>query len=151
MKSISGEALKAMPKELEEKEKRLNKKAIQLQEQEVKLKAIELDLQKEAKNVDKEVEKRVLVKATELETQEAKLRAIENDLKKEAASIDKKISELRKTLGVKDSHETFLKLYNNVAEITSCWVTEKGNTTGLLSAIQKLIEARELMISAQEE
>lgn len=151
MKSISGEALKAMPKELEEKEARLNQKADELQSQEVKLKAIELDLQKEAKNIDQEVEKRVAVKAAELEEQENKLKSIQDELKKEAASIDKKMKELKKTLGVKDSHETFLKLYNNVAEITSCWVAERGNTDGLLSAIQKLIEARELMISIHQE
>jgi dsDNA-specific endonuclease/ATPase MutS2 len=115
MKSLSGEALKALPKELEDKENRLNERA------------------------------------AELESQEAKLRAIENDLKKEAASIDERLRELKKTMGVKDSHETFLKLYNHVAEITTAWVSEKGSTQGLLSAIQKLIEARDLMLSASED
>ncbi len=107
IKSLSGEALAKLPKELEER-------------------------------------------AAKLLERETKLNAIEREIKAKAEEIDERLLELKKTLGIKNSHDSFLKLHTSVADMTSMWILETGDTEGLLEAIQNIISARALMISKKD-
>ena len=123
-RSLSGEALKKIPAELEAKEK-----ALEAKEEALKVKEEEISDQM-AKNL-------------------VKLKAMELDLKERCAALDDKeleagnnIKQWQKLQGLTDSADSFSQFYECINKMYVIWTSAGGDDSKMFESIKKIIEAR---------
>ena len=119
-RSLSGEELVALPKELEKREDEIKELRKSLMKQEtdqlVKLKAIEEDVKAKCEALDKK-----------------------------EAELSAKIKKWEKTSKLTDSAESFSQFYECINKMYIIWTHAGGDDQTLFDAVKKVIEARRSM------
>jgi uncharacterized protein with gpF-like domain len=154
---MSQRKLLELPKELEEKEKKLMLMEKELYELSQEIENNRLQLRLKEQDLNAVIDKMYQTKAKDLKEKEINLKNEHNEIKKlkeklkndnektikeKLNELSKKEKDLNEKIGVLDTADYFKEFYSHIDQMYLLFIAAKGNPDGLFETIKMIIDAR---------